>query len=215
MKEWEAKFWTGNCFVGFIDYKLKLQAIINNLNMDRTCYTELLTQLYKMSGKAVARHKFCEAHYQLSIKTLCYYKTAAAVAVKCCSETSFPATVFTFRVTFLRCLWPISPTFPLFFSKINTTVICEIMFKDHKCYFIFCLYGIIHTFCIGDCDWYPWMEMQVRAWGCVIWAGLSWPCFDFVDETFFIQNSFDLAGLKRWGEASRCFYLFFFTLFQQ
>lgn len=62
MREWEAKFWIGNWFGFFIDYKLKLQAIINNLSLDHTCYTELLTHLYKMSCKAVARHKFCEAY---------------------------------------------------------------------------------------------------------------------------------------------------------
>lgn len=61
MREWEAKFQTSNWFRVYIYYKYKFQAIINNLSLDRTCYTELLTHLYKMSYKATARHKFCEA----------------------------------------------------------------------------------------------------------------------------------------------------------
>lgn len=62
MRKWEAKFQTDNSFGFFIDYKLNLQAIINNLSLNHTCYRELLTHLYKMSSKAVAKHKFCEAY---------------------------------------------------------------------------------------------------------------------------------------------------------
>lgn len=46
----------------FIDHKLKLQAIINNLSLDLTRYTQLLTELYKPSCKAVTGHKFCEVY---------------------------------------------------------------------------------------------------------------------------------------------------------
>lgn len=98
MREREAKFQTDNWFGIFIDYKLQFQAVVKNLSLNHTCYTELLTHLYKMLCKTAARHKFCNAcdfqHVTFYNDPPFVLNMVADIDVKCCLEVSFPALCF-------------------------------------------------------------------------------------------------------------------------
>lgn len=111
-REWEATIQPGNWFGFFIDYKLKFQAVINILSLNYTCCTELWTHLYKMSHEAVARHKFCGAqdfqHVAFCKDPPLVLNMATDMAMKCRSETSFPA---------LFSCGPFSPPSPWFLNK--------------------------------------------------------------------------------------------------